>query len=231
LSIEKKSKLPLDSLGALVNKYRWYLAGYLAFLIGGFYIYIQFDRLELILSINEYHNQWLDTIMYYTTSMGNGWVFVGLILISLLFKIRYGFVALFTLLSHGLIVQFLKKIVFSEVRRPLYYLEAFDLHFVEGVKVHTNYSFPSGHTATVFAFFTTVLLISKNPRLSLPLLFIAIAGGFSRIYLIQHFVEDVLVGSLIGVVSAFLCYYWICESGKAPFEKKAWMDKPLIKLR
>jgi membrane-associated phospholipid phosphatase len=39
-------------------------------------------------------------------------------------------------------------------------------------------------------------------------LFIALLIGYSRIYLGQHFMQDVVAGSLAGVVSSVIC--WIC---------------------
>ncbi|MDP4276824.1 MAG: phosphatase PAP2 family protein, partial [Bacteroidota bacterium] len=53
-------------------------------------------------------------------------------------------------------------------------------------------------------------------------LLLACLVGYSRLYLLQHFLTDVVAGSLIGMVSAAFCYWWFTSS----FSNKAvWMDK------
>lgn len=59
-----------------------------------------------------------------------------------------------------------------------------------------QFSFPSGHSLTAFAFSTP--LIGMYPDLSLGLLFCALSIAGSRILLGMHYLSDVLAGSLIG---------------------------------
>jgi undecaprenyl-diphosphatase len=61
-------------------------------------------------------------------------------------------------------------------------------------------SFPSGHTATTFAL--AAVLAWYFPLWSIPLLLLAALVGYSRIYVGVHFLSDVAVAALIGVVSA-----------------------------
>ncbi len=79
-----------------------------------------------------------------------------------------------------------------------------DLHFVEGVELHKMMSFPSGHTTSIFALMTFFAIITKNKNWSVVYLLIACLGAYSRMYLSQHFLEDLLAGSFIGLVSTFL---------------------------
>jgi membrane-associated phospholipid phosphatase len=46
----------------------------------------------------------------------------------------------------------------------------------------------------------------KNKSYSTLFLAGAIVVGYSRIYLAQHFADDVLAGALIGVLSAIFCW-------------------------
>ena len=90
-----------------------------------------------------------------------------------------------------------------------------------------NYSnsFPSGHASTFFVFCTCCALIlayhykhqdiQNNRRtwllmnlLMLSLVVLAALGGYSRVYLSQHFLLDVCVGSIIGFVSPCLFFYF-----------------------
>jgi membrane-associated phospholipid phosphatase len=47
----------------------------------------------------------------------------------------------------------------------------------------------------------------KNKNLQLLVLAAAILVGYSRIYLAQHFLLDVLVGALLGSISGVLAFY------------------------
>src|SRR5918999_2868202 len=58
-------------------------------------------------------------------------------------------------------------------------------------------SFPSGHAMSAFAVAGAIALIA--PRLRVPVLTLAAAIAFSRVYLGVHFWIDVLVGSVLGL--------------------------------
>ena len=63
-------------------------------------------------------------------------------------------------------------------------------------------SFPSGHTATSFACATVIALLV--PRAA-PLVFLlALAIGYSRLYVGVHWPTDVLGGVVVGVATALL---------------------------
>ncbi|MCB0919838.1 MAG: phosphatase PAP2 family protein [Actinobacteria bacterium] len=63
-------------------------------------------------------------------------------------------------------------------------------------------SFPSGHSASAFAFATAVSL--REPVLGVPLLGLAGAVAYSRVHTGVHYPGDVVVGSLVGVAAATL---------------------------
>lgn len=68
------------------------------------------------------------------------------------------------------------------------------------VKNPTSYSFPSGHTGSSFAAATALFLWNK--KWGVPALVLAFIIGISRMYLFVHFPTDVLVGAILGTVSA-----------------------------
>jgi undecaprenyl-diphosphatase len=67
-----------------------------------------------------------------------------------------------------------------------------------------DYSFPSGHSTAIFAITVPFFLLS--PSLILVLLPIAMIVSISRIYLGLHYPSDCLAGSLIGLITAVICF-------------------------
>lgn len=67
-------------------------------------------------------------------------------------------------------------------------------------RVPTSTSFPSGHSASAFAFATGVAM--ERPRWRLPMFTLAGAVALSRVYTGVHYPGDVLVGASIGVAVA-----------------------------
>ncbi|MEO6136494.1 MAG: phosphatase PAP2 family protein, partial [Ginsengibacter sp.] len=124
----------------------------------------------------------------------------------LLFFLKKRPLSLMIVLSYalsGIFVQIIKY--FYNSARPGKLLEGMDYHnFVEGVTLHTLNSFPSGHTTSAFALAAILGFAVKNKNYSISFLLIAAMVGYSRIYLGQHFMVDVLAGSVIGVLSAII---------------------------
>jgi undecaprenyl-diphosphatase len=77
------------------------------------------------------------------------------------------------------------------------------------VQMPRSSSFPSGHSASAFAFATAAG--AAQPMLSTPLRIVAILVGYSRVHTGVHYPADVLVGALIGVSAA---------------EASAWTERP-----
>lgn len=96
----------------------------------------------------------------------------------------------------GIIVQVIKAVVgrarpkFFETLGP-HHFEPF--HFSAGFA-----SFPSGHTATIFALATVIATINRS--LTIPAFFIAGLIGVSRIVTRAHYFSDMMGGIIIGVV-------------------------------
>ena len=156
--------------------------------------------------LNGWHTAGLDVFFKYVTKLGEGFpVYLGVAL--LIFNWRNG---LLVLLGQGLtsLVTQALKYAFAHPRPATYFKEmGIDLPAtVDGVKLHTSFnSFPSGHTSAAFALFTCLALMT--PRRLAPLWMTAAwAVAYSRIYLSQHFLEDILSGSLIGMISSCAVY-------------------------
>jgi undecaprenyl-diphosphatase len=68
-----------------------------------------------------------------------------------------------------------------------------------------QFSFPSGHSISAFAFALSIGLF--EPSLMYGLLFCALSVAISRIMLGLHFLSDVIVGSLIGAGLGYACHH------------------------
>jgi membrane-associated phospholipid phosphatase len=91
-------------------------------------------------------------------------------------------------------------------------------HFIDGITRVGYSSFPSGHTTSIFALVTMLAIFEKNKKWNALYILPAVAVGYSRIYLGQHFLGDVLVGSLLGVLLAVLVH-WVF-TGRRGREKR-----------
>ena len=160
--------------------------------------------------VNTNHNYFLDSFFKYITHLGDGIIALILIIILILIRLDYGFHAIVGISLSSSITQFLKRVVFKDTMRPSVYfndlIDQGNWHLVDGVQLHQLYSFPSGHTTSIFSVCVLLSLFTNNHKLKYSLCFIAILTGLSRIYLSQHFLVDVFVGSVIGFLAVIISY-------------------------
>ncbi|MGI9526775.1 MAG: phosphatase PAP2 family protein [Weeksellaceae bacterium] len=175
----------------------------LIFIIIGLIFCVTNEKIALHLLINEYHSRFLDIFFKNITTVGDG-AFALILLPYLLFytKSRNFILSLSTCLLAGVFAQFFKKVVFTHSFRPSKLIPLDQLHIIEGVQLHTAHAFPSGHTTSAFAFFILLsFLFAKNRFSQLIFGFLAIVVGFSRVYLSQHFLGDVVFGASLGILA------------------------------
>lgn len=170
---------------------------------------------------NQWHHPVADIFFKYATYLGDGLLFALGIVLAPFIKMRYftGFILAGVLTL--VLVGFFKKVVFKHTLRPTAWVEqpAQELHLVPGVKNHQRYSFPSGHTSAAFAFWGFLALWSRRSRQKFLYFVMALTAAYSRIYLAQHFLEDILAGSALGFTIAGIAYFY-SRKGKA-----SWLDK------
>ena len=195
----------------------------IALLIGGFFLFT-YSKESIHLAIDGAHTPWADSLFKYWTYLGEGWLFALAIPAALFLSWRAGLqVALaggFTLLVTGIF----KNWLYAGEPRPIEYFSTIqDLNLVDGVKMAHWNSFPSGHTTAAFAIWFTMSIILRNKFLSLLFFVTALLVGYSRMYLNQHFLVDVVAGAGFGVFCAMLAW-WVSHQFTSPF----W-DRPAIK--
>lgn len=205
-----------------------FLLGYLPIFVVSLTIVLVSSKASIHMAMNSCHNPFLDLLMRYWTLLGDGILLVILILVLLLVSFRYFFTALTTFIFSGLSVQFFKRVLFSDFPRPVKYFELsvtdYELYLVPGVELSSWFSFPSGHTATAFALFFALALLTRSKIGQAALLLLAIGVGYSRIYLSQHFLMDVVAGSLLGMFMGWLAWRLFKDIDRT------WMDRSLNNL-
>ena len=171
-------------------------------------------KADLHAALNCCHSRFLDCFFSVYTHVAEFGVWLLGVILFWGNKRRAAFVFVSEILS-GVVVQML-KFVFS-MPRPGDMIAAGkmgNIPLVEGIALHTGRSFPSGHAASfaVLAFAVCLLSMQDRPtrlraiatQAACGVLFLA--GCYSRIYLSQHFAEDVLVGGVIGFVATAISW-------------------------
>ena len=161
----------------------------------------------LLLALREPH---LIQVFTYITALGDATV-IGLLLVGfcITFALNRQWPAILGLsvavAGNVLTVALLKS--FFARPRPEY------AYFVE-----TSGSFPSGHAAISVAFYATLAFLLWRTRFIGPLaaligaLFMVFAISLSRIYLVEHYMSDVLNGALVGslwLLIAIAVFEWM----------------------
>lgn len=200
-----------------------FLFPYILFIISGAFLLVINTKTETHLGFNTLHSSFFDSFFYYTTYLGDGLMVLLTVIILMAVKYRYAVIVGLSNIIASIITQVLKQTVFNDVVRPKKFFEGIqELYFVPGVENHLYFSFPSGHATCAFSLYFALALLVKNKALELSLFFVALLAGYSRIYLSQHFFEDVYAGSLIGISITFIVYYLIQKSNRN------WMNGSLI---
>lgn len=202
---------------------RSFLIPFAVWVVVGAGVIMLSDQEELHVAINQFNHPILDVLFKYGTHIGDGLFGAFIVLLGFIYKLRYGVIGLLGLAGSGALTQLLKRLVFGDHARPSLALQHMgDLHFVEGIALHSHHSFPSGHATAAFATFLFLALIAKNQFLGFICFLIALFAAFSRVYISQHFFEDVYVGSIIGTSVTLLAVYLL--------HNKSWGEKGAVAL-
>jgi membrane-associated phospholipid phosphatase len=212
---------------AILYKLRFFFIPYLVLIAACLIIKLTYSREEIYYAINARNWPWADSIAPYITDIGEGLTTVILAVIIALFSLRKGFVLVGSWVVSSLVAQIL-KFAFAAPRPKLYFHDQLaKIHFVAGTNQLSLHSFPSGHTVTAFSTAIVLTYWCKDKFWGLPLLFLAMLVGYSRMYLSQHFFEDVTAGSVIGVVITMIWLWWTAnrEFLKSPKWNRGLLNK------
>lgn len=214
------------SIKNIVRKNIYFLLPYFSSIVLITPLLILFNKNTTHLYLNQFHSAFLDKFFVITTNLGDGTMPFILGGIILFFSYRFALIIPTSGTIAGLIAQFLKRIVFPDAMRPYAIFKDYEgYHLVNGIAMHSSFSFPSGHSATIFAITFCLAAFTKNKIAKVLLFLIAAIVAYSRIYLSRHFLVDIYFGSLLGVFTALFTIFLFQRF------QNSWMDKSLLHLR
>lgn len=194
------------TLTSLYKANRLFFFVFLAFFFSSVFVLLFLSKANAFYLLNAYHNNFLTIIFIWFTYLGDGLFCLAIAILLFIFKKRFlSLMVLSSYLISGIIAQVLKYFVI-EARPAVYLKDSSYQYFIDDVTLHNLHAFPSGHTASAFALAAVLSFATVNKTYSILFLSLAILVGYSRIYLAQHFIDDVLAGAVIGLLSGIISW-------------------------
>lgn len=198
----------MQKISIAINHHKIYFGGLLVILFAGLMFLMLDGKEAAFISPNSNHPFFLNVFFINYTFTGDG-VFA-ICLIALMFfyfkRIQVGVALLYSFLISGLAVQIIKNLVNGSGPR-LYFEAGTYLNVTNDITLSELSGLPSGHTATAFALCTVLVFMLKNKNLQLLILMGALLAGYSRMYLAQHFLPDVIISAMLGTAAGILAFY------------------------
>lgn len=199
-----------------------YVVGSLLFMLIGIGLTFAGDKGHFLIWLTTHRTVWADHFFYHVTKLGEEF---GFIIIGLLLWLRSWRQMVFIPILGGIVtlVTYILKEIFQHERPHLYLqrmawdgpLSVLDYQLLSG-----HASFPSGHSMAAWALFTFTAAMIRKTWVSVLCVLLAATVSVSRIYLLAHFLRDVLAGAAIGFLLGYAAYYY--------FDK--WMKKRQLEL-
>lgn len=188
-----------------------FVVGTLVVVLIGLAYLLTIEKGDFILLLNAKHTDTWNAFFLWCTSMVELPVYIVLGIFYYFVNKRFSLLiglsgCLTVVVSLGLKSLFLHK-------RPILYFSdelLCTVNWIPNYFPHEGFtSFPSGHSMAAFALFYVLSYIYQNKYFDYFFLTLAVLAALSRSYLFNHFLQDILVGSLIGLVIALFSIYMI----------------------
>lgn len=178
---------------------RLFFITWLLFLIPACAFLLMHNKGDFSLLMNKEHTMFADIFFTYFTHMGGIETTLCITFVLLLVRYQLAIVFLLNSIAVFLVITALKEMF--QINRPVvFFQENSEIYYVPGVTMLADYSFPSGHSSNAFCMGLTLSYMIKNKLVQILLCLAAIFVALSRIYLMQHFLIDVVAGSAIAVI-------------------------------
>ncbi len=202
-----------------MREYRWYFYPAGIFLVAAAVAAGTLPYGEEILFLNDLRFEPFNTLFRIITGLGEPYMWVIAVVYYLVRNRRMAV----PVIAAGLLVIPVSYIVKDKAGtdRPYTHFQNIgksdQVVVVPGVALNRGKtSFPSGHTMSAFGLYCMLALLSggKNRDLLLTLAVLSVLTGVSRIFLVQHFLIDVIGGAILGMMISTLV--WKAWKTKSP---------------
>ncbi|MBW8687715.1 phosphatase PAP2 family protein [Chitinophaga rhizophila] len=199
----------MQTLTGNIRRLYPFLLPYLLLLLLVLLLKIIHSRDEIYFFINSLHFPAGDIFFPYMTELGSRVTAVTVCLLLLFLSYRSS-ILMATSLILSATVNLLLKMLFNAPRPSVYFAnETRPIYYIPDVEVlSNNFSFPSGHTACAFTIALVLTYITPNKKWGYIYLLIALLVAYSRMYMSQHFLEDVTAGSIVATVITLIWLSW-----------------------
>lgn len=189
----------------------WFMIPALLFFIVGLALVYFVPYGDEILFFNDLRQEPLNSIFRFVTYLGEVYAYIICGVAALFWRYRFTLLIALTGLITLPTVYLIKETFGTD--RPIAFFKSRDMSSdvvtVPEVDPHSGKtSFPSGHTMAGFGLYgiLAVMVGQKRQYWGLAFALAAILVGVSRIFLVQHFLPDVLSGAFLGLLVSSLVW-------------------------
>jgi membrane-associated phospholipid phosphatase len=220
ISLAFKNEQMKPELLNFFRKINPFLYPYLVLLLICILLILIFIKEDLYFAVNHRHTVFTDVFFTYLTQLGASTGCIMITIITIVINFRKGFLLATSYLLTFVISQVIKHLV-KAPRPHLFFVKKLSgIYLIKGVTMLDTNSFPSGHSVSAFSAALVFTYVAKKKSAAPLLLLLAVLVAYSRLYLSEHFLEDVTAGSALGV---FITAFWLRVIDRQPFlHSKNW---------
>ena len=184
---------------------------------------------DIFLSINRMHSPFFD---YFMSAYSGKWIWVPMYAAIWYVMLRnfhcmIGLALVITIADQTgatLIRPYVERLRPANLENPISNM----VHIVNGYR-GGRYGFPSCHAANTFGLAFFIWFLFRKRWLTVFIMGWALLTCYSRIYLGVHFPGDLLAGTLIGLIAAYIVYrLFLKVSGHKTMEKVPHIYAPIL---
>jgi len=193
-------KTPTVQTKPIIPKFAWLLPLIPLSLWGLINLFV--TKQQSFYFLNAWAQEWPDSLWGFFVNLGNGWGIYSLAFPLLIFAPRVMMAGILAGIPAGIFSRSLK--LFFEMPRPPAVLDNSSFFILEQA-MHAH-SFPSGHALTAFAVATAMYfaIVTAHRKPFLWVFVIAALAGIARIAIGVHWLDDVMMGAALGLLSGLL---------------------------
>jgi len=199
----------LQKLTANTRQLYSFLIPYIILLLLVLIAKITYSKEEIYFFINGLHFPAGDVFFPFMTEFGSSVTAVVACLLLLFVSYRSSVLMATSLILTTAINVPLKNLFFAPRPRVYFAGSQHPIYYVPDVEVlANNFSFPSGHTVCAFTMAIVLTYITPKKSFGYLYLLLALLVAYSRMYMSQHFLEDVTAGSILATVVTIIWLSW-----------------------